>query len=90
LTATRQKHTPQVQVMTQDLGRANADLQQVPALKSEIEGLRQELCNMRGVLYLIYEDLHKGSLVNVLYGVGAVSGLHWGTRVNIGHGLHLR
>lgn len=47
LTVTRQKLTAQVHAMTQDLARANADLQQVPALKSEIGGLRQELQHAR-------------------------------------------
>nr|GEZ93740.1 protein FLX-like 1 [Tanacetum cinerariifolium] len=41
LTATRQKLTAQVQAMTQALGRANADSQQVLALK--VEGMRAEL-----------------------------------------------
>ncbi|KAL8209038.1 hypothetical protein R6Q57_008450 [Mikania cordata] len=43
LTVTRQKLTAQVQAMSQDFARANTDLQQLPALKSEIGGLRQEL-----------------------------------------------
>lgn len=47
LTATRQKLTAQVQGMTQDFARANAELQQVPAIKSEIGGLRQELQHVR-------------------------------------------
>ncbi|GKB27761.1 hypothetical protein Tco_0867162, partial [Tanacetum coccineum] len=33
--------------------------------------------------------LQKGSLGNVLYGVGAVSGLYWGTSLNIAHGIAL-
>ncbi|GKA81596.1 hypothetical protein Tco_0788288 [Tanacetum coccineum] len=32
-------------------------------------------------------NIQKGSLGDVLYGVGAVLGLHWGTRLNIAHGI---
>lgn len=43
LTVMRQDLMGQVQAMTQDLSRASADLQQVPALKAEIEHMRQEV-----------------------------------------------
>ena len=39
--------TAPVQPMTQDLGIANADLQQVSALKSKIGGLRKEMQHAR-------------------------------------------
>ncbi|KAD2393574.1 hypothetical protein E3N88_40551 [Mikania micrantha] len=47
LTVTNQKLVSQVQAMTQDLSRANADLQQVQALRSEIGGLRHKLQHVR-------------------------------------------
>nr|XP_021842581.1 protein FLX-like 1 isoform X2 [Spinacia oleracea] len=43
LTAVRQELMAQVQGMNQDLTRASVDLQQVPALKAEIEHMRQEV-----------------------------------------------
>lgn len=43
LTVVRQDLMAQVQGMNQDLARASADLQQVPALKAEIEHMRQEV-----------------------------------------------
>ncbi|XP_048498852.1 protein FLX-like 1 isoform X2 [Beta vulgaris subsp. vulgaris] len=43
LTVVRQELMAQVQGMNQDLGRASADIQQVPALKAEIEHMRQEV-----------------------------------------------
>ncbi|KAL8241833.1 hypothetical protein R6Q59_012135 [Mikania micrantha] len=48
LTVTNQKLVSQVQAMTQDLSRANADLQQVQALRSEIGGLRHKLQHVSG------------------------------------------
>nr|GEY42903.1 MDIS1-interacting receptor like kinase 2-like [Tanacetum cinerariifolium] len=36
-------------------------------------------------MYLVYQGLQKGSLGNVLYGIGTVLGLYWGTRLNIAH-----
>lgn len=50
LTAGRQKLTAQVQAMTQDLGRATAELQQIPAVKAEIEGLKQDLQRARAAI----------------------------------------
>lgn len=47
LTAVRQELTSQVQVMNQDLARFTADLQQAPALKAEIENVKQELQRAR-------------------------------------------
>ncbi|WOK93609.1 hypothetical protein Cni_G02309 [Canna indica] len=53
LTATRQELTDQVQSLTQDLARARADNQQIPAMKAEIDELRQEL--MRAWMAIDYE-----------------------------------
>jgi len=39
----RQDLTVQVQQLTQDLQRAHAEVQQIPAMHTEIDGLRQEL-----------------------------------------------
>ncbi|ERM99090.1 protein FLX-like 3 [Amborella trichopoda] len=47
LNAMRQELTAQIQAMTQDLARAQADNQQIPMLRSEIDGLRQELVRAR-------------------------------------------
>ena len=47
LTAARQELTGQAEGLSQDLSRANLDLQQVPLLKGEIEGMRQELQRAR-------------------------------------------
>lgn len=47
LTAARQELTSQAEGLSQDLSRANLDLQQVPLLKGEIEGMRQELQRAR-------------------------------------------
>lgn len=49
-TAGRQKLTVQVQAMSQDMGRATAELQQVPAVKAEIEGLKQDLLRARAAI----------------------------------------
>lgn len=43
LTVVRQDLMAKVQAMNQDLARASGDLQQVPALKAEIEHMRQEV-----------------------------------------------
>ncbi|KAJ4843831.1 hypothetical protein Tsubulata_038916 [Turnera subulata] len=43
-----------VQVMTRDLARFKADLQQVPALKAEIETMRQELQRVRYMFTFSY------------------------------------
>ncbi|KAK9132359.1 hypothetical protein Scep_011887 [Stephania cephalantha] len=40
----------QVQVLTQELSRANAELQQVPVLKAEIEATKQELQRARAAI----------------------------------------
>ncbi|KAJ4726524.1 Protein FLX-like 1 [Melia azedarach] len=50
LTAVRQELTSQIQVMSQDLARFTADLQQVPALKAEIENVKQELQRARAAI----------------------------------------
>lgn len=50
LTAGRQELMGQVQAMTQDLARANADLQQAPAIKAEIENMKQELQRARAAI----------------------------------------
>ncbi|GJR13741.1 MDIS1-interacting receptor like kinase 2-like protein [Tanacetum coccineum] len=44
-------------------------------------------CCKEGGMYLVYEYLEKGSLGNVLYGVGAILELDWGTRVSIVQGI---
>ncbi|KAM4092869.1 hypothetical protein ACB094_06G073200 [Castanea mollissima] len=43
LTVTRQERTGQVQAMTQDLARLTTDIQRAPALRAEIETMKQEL-----------------------------------------------
>ncbi|KAF8409166.1 hypothetical protein HHK36_005240 [Tetracentron sinense] len=50
LNAARQELTGQVQAYTQDLTRATGDLQQVPALKGEIESMKQELQRARAAI----------------------------------------
>ena len=47
LNAVRQDLTGQVQVMNQDLARLTGELQQAPALKAEIENVKQELQRAR-------------------------------------------
>nr|DAD37663.1 TPA_asm: hypothetical protein HUJ06_008304 [Nelumbo nucifera] len=47
LTAARQELMAQVEALTQDLARANCDLQQAPALKAEIESMKQDLQRAR-------------------------------------------
>ncbi|CAD5184002.1 unnamed protein product [Musa acuminata subsp. malaccensis] len=47
LTTMRQELTDQVRTLTQDLTRARADNQQIPAMKAEIDELRQELLHLR-------------------------------------------
>ncbi|OVA18933.1 hypothetical protein BVC80_1227g8 [Macleaya cordata] len=50
LNASRQELAGQVQALTQELTRANAELQQVPALKAEIENMKQELQRARAAI----------------------------------------
>ncbi|KAL2472732.1 Protein FLX-like 1 [Forsythia ovata] len=64
LTAARQDLNAQVQLMTQDLARVTSDLQQVPAIKAEIEGLSHELERARAVVE--YEE--KGFSENFEHG----------------------
>ncbi|CAK7351791.1 unnamed protein product [Dovyalis caffra] len=64
-TDARQELTGRVQVMTQDLTRYNADLQQVPAVKAEIESMKQELQRARAAIE--YEK--KGYAENYEHGV---------------------
>lgn len=47
LSASRQDLTAQVQALSQDLARAQADAQQVPALRAELDSLHQELIRAR-------------------------------------------
>lgn len=47
LTTARQELTSRVQFMSQDLARMTADLRQVPALKLDIENMKQELQRVR-------------------------------------------
>ncbi|OMP11904.1 hypothetical protein COLO4_03606 [Corchorus olitorius] len=47
LNAVRQELTGQVQVMSQDLARFTGELQQAPALKADIENVKQELQRAR-------------------------------------------
>lgn len=47
LTGARQELTANVQAMTQDLARMTADLQQAPALRADIEAMKQELQRAR-------------------------------------------
>ncbi|KAJ0264073.1 Protein FLX-like 1 [Hirschfeldia incana] len=49
-TASRQELTSQVHLMTQDLGRLNAELQQIPTLTAEIENTKQELQRARAAI----------------------------------------
>ncbi|XP_021287894.1 protein FLX-like 1 isoform X1 [Herrania umbratica] len=50
LNAVRQDLTGQVQVMSQDLARIMTELQQAPALKAEIENVKQELQRARAAI----------------------------------------
>ncbi|XP_020527413.1 protein FLX-like 1 isoform X2 [Amborella trichopoda] len=50
LNVDRQELASQVQALTQDSTRANADLQQVPSLKAEIESMKQELQRARAAI----------------------------------------
>lgn len=50
LTVVRQDLSGQVQAMTHDLGRMNNDLKQVPALKADVEAMRQELQRARAAI----------------------------------------
>ncbi|XP_020590033.1 LOW QUALITY PROTEIN: protein FLX-like 3 [Phalaenopsis equestris] len=50
LNVIRQDLNEQVKVLTQDLKMAKAEHQQIPALKSEIDGLRQELMRARAAI----------------------------------------
>ncbi|XAR68199.1 hypothetical protein NMG60_11003249 [Bertholletia excelsa] len=50
LTAAKQELTAQVQAMTQDMARVTADLQQAPALRAEIEVMKQELQRARAAI----------------------------------------
>lgn len=47
LSSLRQDLTNQVQSLTQELNRKRSDNQQIPLLKSEIDGLRQEIVRAR-------------------------------------------
>uniref|UniRef100_A0A1D1ZDL8 Kinesin light chain 4 n=1 Tax=Anthurium amnicola TaxID=1678845 RepID=A0A1D1ZDL8_9ARAE len=47
LNATRQELTDKMQMLTQDLARSSADLQQAPLLKAEIESMKQEVQRVR-------------------------------------------
>lgn len=47
LNASKHDLSTQVQVLTQDLSRSLAELQQVPAIKAEIEAMKQELQHAR-------------------------------------------
>ncbi|XP_073153670.1 protein FLX-like 1 isoform X2 [Henckelia pumila] len=50
LTAVRQDLNTQVQMMAQDFSRVTSDLQKIPAVKTEIEGLRHEMEQTRGAI----------------------------------------
>lgn len=50
LTAERQDLNAQVQVMTQDLGRVNSDLQKIPAMKAEITDLKDGMKRVRAAI----------------------------------------
>ena len=47
LNTIRQDLTGQVQMLTQELSKASADVQQAPAIKAEIEYMKQELQQAR-------------------------------------------
>lgn len=50
LSTVRQELGAQVQVLTQDLSRAGADIQQVPVIQAEIESMKQELQRARAAI----------------------------------------
>ncbi|KAL3636943.1 hypothetical protein CASFOL_019242 [Castilleja foliolosa] len=50
LTAARQELNARVQMMTQDLCRVTSDLQQLPKVKADIEGLKHELERVRAAI----------------------------------------
>lgn len=64
LNGAKQELTTEIQGMTQDLTRMNADLQQTPAIKAEIENLRQELQRSRAAI----ENEKKGYAANYEHG----------------------
>ncbi|KAJ6301663.1 hypothetical protein OIU77_015886 [Salix suchowensis] len=65
LTDAKQELTGRMQAMGQDLSRYNVDLQQVPAVKAEIENMKQELQRARAAIE--YEK--KGYAENYEHGV---------------------
>jgi len=50
LNATRQDQAGQIQNLTQDLAKLKADNQQIPRMRSEIDGLHQELMRARNAI----------------------------------------
>ncbi|XVF18452.1 hypothetical protein REPUB_Repub11eG0022800 [Reevesia pubescens] len=64
LNAVRQDLTGQVQVMNQDLARFTSELQKAPALKAEIENVKQELQRARAAI----EHEKKGYAENYEHG----------------------
>ncbi|XP_062147865.1 MDIS1-interacting receptor like kinase 2-like [Alnus glutinosa] len=44
-------------------------------------------CSIKGFMYLVYENVEKGSLGNVLYGLKGKAELDWGRRVKIVQGV---
>ncbi|CAH9090995.1 unnamed protein product [Cuscuta epithymum] len=64
LNAEKQGLTAEIQGMTQDLTRMNEDLQKTPAIKAEIENLRQELQRSRAAI----ENEKKGYAANYEHG----------------------
>ncbi|KAK0599633.1 hypothetical protein LWI29_007130 [Acer saccharum] len=64
LTAVRQELTGQDQVLSQELAWLTADLQQVPALKADIENMKQELQRARAAI----ENEKKGYAENYEHG----------------------
>lgn len=60
LNAIRQDLTGQVQALSQDLAKFRAENQQIPVLKTEIDGLHQELVRARFDLTIFYlKILHR-------------------------------
>ncbi|WOL13013.1 protein FLX-like 1 [Canna indica] len=49
LNAVRQELTNQAEALNQDLSRASAEMQQTPAIKAEIEAIKQEVQHVRAV-----------------------------------------
>ncbi|KAF5482464.1 hypothetical protein F2P56_003034 [Juglans regia] len=64
------------------------ELQYLSLFNNSLNGtIPNQLCSIKGCIYLVYEYVERGSLGKVLYGVNEKVELDWGTRVNIVQGV---